>query len=262
MRILRAFATVATTALVVATIALYGVHAARGSDHQDSPTVVARPGADITDVFAYPAPDNPANNVVLAMDVYPLIPAGQSSSPQYSFDPAVLYQFKIATGVATKNYTENLVIQFVASGAGSTQTLTMYGPAAPNETGTTNTLVKSAGTFPFNSPATLSGNIQVFAGPRRDPFFFDLAQFFKIIPDRNYTNHQNGATPPPATATSFNGFPANANGCNTTPSSNLLANFDVLQIAVELPKSMLEPNGASTGQVIGVWATTGTATGS
>ncbi len=263
MRFLRAFGTVATTALVVATISLYGIHAARGSDHQDSPTVIARPGADITDVFVFPAPDNPTNNVVLAMDVFPLIPAGQSSSSQFAFDPAVLYQFKIATNVLAKDYTEKLVIQFQASGTGPTQTLTMYGPAAPNETGTSNTLLKTAaGTVPFNKPTTLSGNIQVFAGPRRDPFFFDLAQFFKILPDRNYTNHQNGATPPPATATSFNGFPTNPNGCITTASSNLLANFNVLQIAVELPKSMLEPTGPAVGEVIGVWATTATTTGS
>lgn len=262
MRFLRPLATVATTALVVATIGLYGIHAARGSDHQDSPTVIARPGADITDVYVYPAPDNPTNNVVLAMDVYPLIPAGQSSSPQFSFDPAVLYQFKIATNVTAKNYTENLVIQFLATGTGSSQTFTMYGPAAPNETGTTNTLIKSTGTFPMNTPTTLPGGIQVFAGPRRDPFFFDLAQFFKILPDRNYTNHQNGATPPPATATSFNGFPTNGNGCITAASSNLLANFNVLQIAVELPKATLEPNGASVGEVMGVWATTATTTGS
>jgi Domain of unknown function (DUF4331) len=261
MRFLRAFGTVATTALLVATISLYGIHAVRGSDHQDSPTVVARPGADITDVFVYPAPDN-ANNVVFAMDVYPLIPAGMSSSPQFTFDPAVLYQFKIATNVLSKDYTEKLVMQFQATGTGPSQTFTMYGPAAPNETGTANTHVAATGTFPFNKPTTLNGNIQVFAGPRRDPFFFDLAQFFKILPDRNYTSHQNGATPPPPTATSFNGFPANPNGCLTTPSSNLLSSFNVLQIAVELPKATLEPSGPLVGEVIGVWATTGTTTGS
>lgn len=261
MRAIRALGTVATTAVVVAAISLYGIHAARGSDHQDSPTVVARPGADITDVFAYPAPDN-SNNVVLAMDVYPLIPAGMSTAAQYAFDPAVLYQFKLATNVAAKDYTEKQVIQFTVAGAGQNQTLTMYGPAAPNEVGTTNSLVASTGTVPFNAATTLdNGQIKVFAGPRRDPFFFDLAQFFKIVPDRNYQYHQNGQTPPAPSATSFNGFPANSNGCYTTPSSNLLANFNVLQIDVELPKSMLEPSGSAAGKV-GIWATTSTVSGS
>ena len=261
MKALRALATVVTTALLVVVVALYGMHAARSSDHQDSPTVVARPGADITDVFVYPAPDN-ANNVVLAMDVYPLIPAGMAGTGQYSFDPAVLYQFKIATGVANKDYTEKTVIQFTASGTGSAQTLTMYGPSAPNEVGTTNTLVKSTGTVTFNTPTSLSnGQIQVFAGARRDPFFFDLAQFFKIIPDRNAAYHAAGQTVPAPTASSFNGFPSNSNGCSTAAASNFLANYDVLQIAVELPKTMLEQNGTALGQV-GVWATTSTTTGS
>ena len=259
MKFLRSLATVVVTAVLVATISLYGVHAARGSDHQDSPTVVARPGADITDVFVYPAPDNP-QNVVLAMDIYPLIPAGMSGNAMYSLDPSVLYQFKIATNVANKDYTEKEVIQFTASGTGSNQVISMYGPAAPNEVGTTNTIVAATGSFTFGTPAKVdNGQIQVFAGPRRDPFFFDLAQFFKIVPDRNYKNQPN---PPPQTATSFNGFASgNANGCLTTPASNLLANFNVLQIDVELPKTMLEPSGDTLGQV-GVWATTATASGS
>lgn len=260
MKPLRALATIVVTATLAFTISLYGTRIAHGSDHQDSPTVVARPGADVTDVFAYPSPSNPAN-VVLAMDVYPLIPAGMSAGSQYSFDPAVLYQFKIATGVASKDYTEKQVIQFTVSGTGQSQTLTMYGPAAPKEVGTTNTLVAQTGTVPFGQATTLGNGVKVFAGPRRDPFFFDLAQFFKIVPDRNYQAHQNGATPPPASASSFNGFAANPNGCLTTPSSNLLANFNVLQIAVELPKTMLEPSGASLGKV-GIWATTATTSGS
>jgi hypothetical protein len=261
MKALVAFATIAVTAVLVFTIALYGVRATRGSDHQDSPTVVSRPGADITDVFVYPAPDNPAN-VVLAMDVYPLIPAGMSSSSQFAFDPAVLYQFKIATGIANKDYTEKEVIQFAVTGSGQRQELTMFGPAAPHEAGTTNTLLAQTGIVPFGQVTTLGGGqIKAFAGPRRDPFFFDLAQFFKIIPDRNYLGHQNGATPPSPSASSFNGFPANANGCLTSPSSNLLANFNVLQIAVELPKTMVEPSGAPLGK-IGVWATTATTSGS
>jgi hypothetical protein len=141
----------------------------------------------------------------------------------------------------------------------------MFGPTAPAQVGTTNSIVNSAktGTLSFNQATTLDdGLIQVFAGPRRDPFFFDLAQFFKILPDRNYANHASGATPPPATATSFNGFAAgNSNGCSTAPASDFLADYNVLQIVVELPKAMLEPSGSALGK-IGLWATTSTTTGS
>jgi Domain of unknown function (DUF4331) len=261
MKALRSIATIVATAAVVATTSLYAFHFARASDHQDSPTVVARPGADITDVFVFPAPDN-AQNVVLAMDVFPLIPAGMSNTPQFALDPAVLYQFKIATNVASNDNTEKLVIQFLASGSGQTQTVTMYGPAAPNQVGTTNTIVPATGSFSFGTPAKLkNGQVQVFAGLRRDPFFFDLAQFFKIIPDRNAGFHAPGQTVPPPSATSFNGFPANTTGCLTAAANNYLANFNVIQIAVELPKSMLALNGGSPGK-IGVWATASTTSGS
>jgi hypothetical protein len=264
MKILRSLATILTSAMLVAVVALYSMHAARSSDHQDSPTVVARPAADITDVFAYPAPDN-QSNIVLVMDVYPLIPAGMSGNAQYAFDPSVLYQFKIANNVGAGDYTEKEVIQFTVSGTGPTQQLTMYGPVAPGEVGTLNSVVNSGrtGAVSFNMPMSLqSGQIQVFAGPRRDPFFFDLAQFFKIIPDRNQAYHAAGMTPPAATASSFNGFAAgNSNGCLTAAASDLLSNYNVLQIAVELPKTMLEPTGGSLGK-IGLWATTATVSGS
>ena len=46
----------AIAALVVTAI-VYDVRNVRSSDHQDSPTVVARPAADITDVFVYPNPN-------------------------------------------------------------------------------------------------------------------------------------------------------------------------------------------------------------
>lgn len=265
MKALRALATIVTTALIVTVIALYGMHAARSSDHQDSLTMIARPGADLTDVFAYPAPDSPTTNVVIAMDVYPLIPGGMSTNNMYAFDPAVLYQFKIASGLGSGNYDETNVIQFTASGSGQSQTLTMYGPGAPASASTTSTILTGdkLGTIPFNTVTSLdNGTVKVFAGTRRDPFFFDLAQFFKILPDRDAAYHASGQTVPAATATSFNGFAAgNANGCLTAAPSDFLSDYNVLQIAVELPKTMLEPAGTALGK-IGLWATTSTTTGS
>jgi hypothetical protein len=242
---------------------LYTAHPVRGSDHQDSPTMIARPGADITDVFVFPPPTGGVeqnNNVVLVMNVNPLIPMGQSGS--FAFDPAVLYQFKIALGSDTA---EDLVIQFKANTSGTAQTLTMYGPAKPNVAGTTSTLVASTGTLGFNTPATLTLNgkqIQVFAGPREDPFFFDLARFFMIIPDRNYQNQPN---PPPASASSFRGFPnaGNTTTCDHTASQDFLSSngFNVLSLVVELPRTLLAPSSGVPG-VIKVWATSSTTSGS
>src|SRR5207302_10586024 len=84
----------AAIAALSAAALLYAVHPVLGSDHQDSITVTNRPGADITDVFVYQAPDNAAD-VVLQMDVFPLI--AHSALGTDALDPAVLYQFKIDT---------------------------------------------------------------------------------------------------------------------------------------------------------------------
>jgi high-affinity nickel permease len=270
MNILKSVGVIASVFFLAFAISLYSMRAARGSDHQDSPTVVKNPLADITDVFAFPDPKD-AKNVVLVMDVDPLIPAGMTAG--HALDPNVLYQFKIADGVGANDYKESMVLQFRADATGTGQNVTLYGPAKPNEIGTTNTLVNRTGTFAFGAVSTLAGGkIKVFAGPRRDPFFFDLAQFFKIVPDRNYQNHPN---PPAPTATSFR-FPtkdtvvkdilgkpygtAGKLGCVIHKPNNLLYNFDVLSIAVELPKAMLVPHKSKPG-LIGVWATTSTPDG-
>ncbi len=57
---------------------LYSVHPAKSSDHQDTYNLATRSNtsADISDVFVFPAPGNPAN-VVLVMNVSPITPAGR-----------------------------------------------------------------------------------------------------------------------------------------------------------------------------------------
>lgn len=269
MKILRSVGTMAAVFVLAFSISLYSFRAARGSDHQDSPTVVANPLADITDVFAFPNP-NDSSRVALVMDVRPLIPAGMYGG--IGLDPNVLYQFKIAnTGVTSNSFKENVVLQFTADTTGSSQKITLYGPAAPNEVGTANTLVSKTGSFAFGQVASLKHGIKVFVGPRRDPFYFDLAQFFKIIPDRNYMNHPHV---PPATADSFrfasrkqeiilNGVDygtAGSNKCKIAKPQDYLADYDVLSIVIEMPKSMLAPASGSPG-LIALWATTGTPDG-
>ena len=117
----------------------------------------------------------------------------------------------------------------------------------------------------------MAGTSRCSSDPRRDPFFFDLAQFFKIVPDRNFMNHPS---PPPPTASSFrfasknepivlNGVSygtAGSNGCVIANPHDYLAPYDVLSVIVEMPKTMLEPASGSLG-VIGLWATTATPDG-
>jgi hypothetical protein len=247
---------------LVLTAVVYNLLPVRGSDHQDSPTTVARPGADITDVFVYPAAS--ASNVVLQMDVDPLLAPGSATNTA-ALDPQVLYQFKIAHGAPGN---EDEVIQLLPNGAGTTQTISIFGPQKPPEAGTVNTLGTLTGTVKFNQTTgtTLPNGMKVFIGPRSDPFFFDLFAFFKFLPDRDYKTA--GTSAPTGTPFSFNFTPAEiaanpafASCLVGTPSDALSSNnFNVLSIVIEAPRTLIAPSSGSSK--IYVWATTSTTTGS
>jgi hypothetical protein len=210
------------------------------------------------------------------MNVDPLLTP--AAAPNEILDPAVMYQFKITHGAVGTTAAEDQVIQVSAAGTTpAVQQVTVYGPAAPNSTGTNSTFVAASGSFAFNQSAgtTLGNGIKAFVGPRADPFFFDLFQFFKILPDRNFSNPRTGNTLGTATPT-FNGFNAGDTSggaagsggggyaCSTTASQNALTQaappgFDVLSIVLEVPKSLLTTGFSS--QIIHVWATTSTTTG-
>jgi hypothetical protein len=218
---------------IAASGAAFGV--LRASDHQDTPEVELNPRMDINDVYAFPGAS--ADRIVLAMTTSSPI-AGQNAS----FDPDLLYQIKVDN---TGDGKEDLVFQVTFDeGTGASQQVTVRGPVAPVTQGTTNMLA-SGGTVMKGNVGTAFGSssgIQVFTGLRGDPFFIDLEQFFKILPDRRPST---GAlsTPSTQTATSFR-----------APGVDLLANFNALAIVLELPKSQLVTSTAADAK-IGVWAT-------
>jgi hypothetical protein len=243
---------------------LYASHPARGSDHQDSPAVVAQPGADITDVYVFPSPQNP-DRVVLAMNIHPLIPAHMSRG--VSLDPSLLYQFKLSHGPVGTPAAADTALQLIAHGTGPSQTVSLYYKRAARLTQWT-TLGSPIGTFALNAPGTrLPGGIIAYAGGRADPFFFDLFQFFTILPDRNFSNPRTynrlGSSMP-----TFNGFPKGSTSgpgagnypCSTAPATNALTQinggFNVISIVAEVPKSLLMITGASP--IVHLWATTNT----
>jgi hypothetical protein len=290
-RVLAGFLAVA--ALVVVVIA-YSTHVVRSSDHQDTYNLATRSNtsADITDVYVFPSPTNPAN-VVLAMNVSPLIPAGMGTAK--FFDPTLMWQFKISHGTSG---VEDEVIQFGVSGTTASQVISIYGPAKPNQVGVTNTFVPVTGNLTYNTSATMTNGAQVFAGPRADPFFFDLFAFFSFLGDRNYSTHSSqtdpgagdtlsngnnaGAGASFATTGSKNANPntpsfagfaagtmsstaAGAYACRTDlPAQNALADigggFNVLSLVVEVPRTLLTAGYSSS--ILHVWATVNSSTGS
>ena len=141
-------------------------HWATASDHADTVENVGKLGTDLTDLHIFPG-SNP-NNVVLAMSVRPLIPAGQGTPARFSFDTDVLYQFKIDN---TGDNVEDLVIQAKFFNTGANQQVTISGPVKPTRTGTiTVRETPHLTTGTINQTFSPTAGMQVFAGPREDPF--------------------------------------------------------------------------------------------
>lgn len=129
--------------------------------------------------------------------------------------------------------------------AGASQQVSVRGPVPPaGAPGTVATLVSSGPLIEGSVNSTLGSatGTQVFAGLRADPFFIDLEQFFRIVPDRRPSTGPL-STPLTQTATGFR-----------NPGVDLLAPFNALAIVIELPKSQLLSSTAADAK-FGVWAT-------
>ncbi|MEI6949416.1 DUF4331 family protein [Paraflavisolibacter sp. H34] len=199
------------------------------ADHIDAPMVTGAgstsAGTDITDIYAFQSPaDN--SKMVFACNVMGLMSPMATATAQ--FPSNTLYEFNIDN---TGDNVEDLVLQCLVQNG----KLRVYGPVAPATTGTMSAIrtsapmTEAAVTAYGSSPATGMNNngIRVFAGPRDDPFFFDLTRFKEIMA---------------GTQTAFR-----------SPGMDTFAGTNVLSIVVEVPKSLL-----GSAATLNVWAETKT----
>lgn len=192
------------------------------ADHVDAPEVTDQ-STDITDLYVFRGAS--ANNLVFVCNIQGLL--SPSASQAARFDPNVVYEFNIDNNA---DLVEDLVIQCKYNADGNK--MDVYGPTAPSEKGTRSKLegnvTASVAVTPYGSAAisaTGGTGIQVFAGLRDDPFYFDLTQFRKVVG---------------GTATGFL-----ATGDDSFKGTN------VRSIVVEVPKSLLgTPNATNS---INVW---------
>jgi len=191
------------------------------SDHIDAPAVKNQT-SDITDLYVFNGADT--NHLVFLANTQGLL--APASTAAASFDPNTLIQFSIDNN---GDNVEDLVIQAIyADGK-----MNFYGPVKPTTTGARSQLegaiTASVDVTPYGATSptitTTASGIMAFAGPRDDPFFFDLNQYHAILA---------------GTAPGFN-----------NPGSDTFAGTNVLSVAIEVPKAMLN----STGK-INVWLTT------
>ncbi len=182
------------------------------SDHIDA-TNVAGTSSDIADFYAFEG-DNPDNTVFVATIQGILSPGGVTDNA--SFDEDVLIEFNIDN---TGDFIEDLVIQAIKRDS----VMYFFGPIAPNTPGLESEVLTSA-TYSIVQISTTSetyvsndNGMSFFAGPRRDPYYFDVNRFIDIAsgeaaPDGFY---------PPAESNDF------------------FEELNTLAIVVEVPNSML-----------------------
>lgn len=208
------------------------------SDHQDTPEVELSPRMDINDVYAFPGAS--ADRIVLVMTTSSPITPAQSGSA--SFDPNLLYQLKIDN---TGDGVEDRVLQFTFTGSGANQQIQIRGPVAPASAGMVNNIVDASPslTGAVNSNLGAASGMQVFAGLRDDPFFLDLEQFFRIVPDRKPVSGPLSQLPETPSASAWR---------PVGQAVDYLRGINTLAIVVELPVTMLTAGGQPK---IGVWGT-------
>jgi hypothetical protein len=218
----------------------------RASDHQDTPEVELSPRYDVNDVYAFPAPT--AGRTVLVLGTSSPITPAKTPSFTFGTKDLELYQLKVDNNGDGK---EDLVFQFTFTGPAGHQRVTMHGPAKPNDVGTANTLVHGKKTLsgPTNAILGDAGAIQLFTGPRDDPFFIDLEAFFRVLPDRKpSTGPLSLITQGPLTFRPVG------------QAVDFVRGFNDMAIVVELPTSMLVADAKHPSK-FGVWGTTSRARG-
>jgi hypothetical protein len=195
------------------------------ADHIDAPAVTGAGSSslepDIADIYAFQSPaDN--SKMVFVMTWQGLMSPTKTASTTISNN--LLLEFNIDN---TGDNVEDLVIQAKFQDG----KFRVYGPVIPATTGTSSTIAAN-GTMlegvvtPYNSAAlniaSNNSGMKAFAGPRDDPFFFDIVRFREIL--------------------------AGTQAMFRTPGIDAFAGTNVMSLVVEVPKTML---GSST--TINVW---------
>lgn len=169
MKKLRAACAVGTAA---GTILVAGP--ALGADHREAPLIQEDLTADIADVYAFVSPQDPGN-LVLAMTVNGF--SVPEEAVTYNFSPNVQYSFHIdSTGDAVAD--ERIDVAFTNVDGGQVYGFTVNGLKVSEAP------VTAPSEEPESNPPLVNegpGGILSFAGPRDDPFFFDVVGFFRFL---------------------------------------------------------------------------------
>ncbi len=197
------------------------------ADHIDAPGV-ASTSSDIADLYAFEG-DNPNNTVLIATIQGPLTPGDVTNNAE--FDEDVMIQFNIDN---TGDFVEDLVIQAIRRG----DSMYFFGPIVPGNVGVTGQIETSGPMLSVRitteediEPVTnIVDGMSVFAGPRRDGFFFDFNRFNLVAAGEVAPE---GFLPP-------------------GEASDFFEDLNVLAVSVEVPNAMLGEAPPHVGGVLGI----------
>src|SRR5262249_36982843 len=157
------------------------------SDHFSGPRALADPAADLVDMFAFPAPDNP-QRLVVVMDVF------AKAGPSAVFSDAVIYRFRFrhASIAATG---PGAAFRVDSDEAGCDFNFDV--PSADHtalQRGQCRTPGGEVVSFSANDERGGSGRgVRVFAGQRSEPFFLDVHTILKSAETRQLAFQKVGS---------------------------------------------------------------------
>ncbi len=140
------------------------------ADHADGPAVLSAPAADITDLSAWESGDG--SQTFFVLDTLPGAGKSAAFSSRIQYVLHVTAADKYGETDPSKISRENIICQFDGD-----QTIHCW-LGAGTTTGITTAIDYAHGNAGQSSGVTsINGKLQVFAGPRSDPFFFNLDGF-------------------------------------------------------------------------------------
>jgi hypothetical protein len=235
---------VGAVGVAIVTIAAIAPRFVVASDHDDGETSTKGRNVSLTDLYVFREQDQNASaradDLVFVMNTNPRSIARQ----QYYFSNNTRYEFhvsQVANKDAIPTGKDDLIVRFEfgAPGPNAQQnfrlTLIAGNRVIGTNTGKTTALAANPSAAPVLNNLTIAGQkIDVFAGLREDPFFFDVEQFFRV--------RAGAAGIGPAV-----GFkPANQ-------AIDFAKGYNVNAIVARIPKSLLR--GTTNTDVFDVWET-------
>ncbi len=225
-----------------------------GADHLDSPLVKIDSRVDITDIYAW---RTGSTSTTLALDVNPLTSPADTAHAR--FRQTALYEFKIDTnGDARADVAYRIKFsQFRSFSDGTVDqiyTIKRATGSAARRTEWTGTIVATGRTSRYHHGVRVSdvvGGGHAFAGPRDDPFYFDLVGF-KHLKSRLLNGRLDLGTIADSTNCALADDDPAAKLLSCFTGTDTFAGTNVSSIVIRLPNSKL----GGTGAHVGVWATT------